>query len=144
MPKTKALTPKQEIFVAEYVKNGGNASAAAQTAYPNQSTEVAAHQGWENLQKPQLAQAIRAEFAKQGITLEKAIKPIVKGLEAKTKEGEDDLTKQMMAHDRWLKASMLDKEDNGVSLNIENATGIEITFKNLGGEDGKSTSGDHA
>ena len=144
MPKTKALTPKQEIFVAEYVKNGGNASAAAQTAYPNQSTEVAAHQGWENLQKPQLAQAIRAEFAKQGITLEKAIKPIVKGLEAKTKEGEDDLAKQMMAHDRWLKASMLDKEDNGVSLNIENATGIEITFKNLGGEDGKSTSGDHA
>ena len=131
--KTRPLTPKQEVFVAEYVKNGGNASAAAQTAYPNQTEGSAKVQGWENLNKPNLAQAIRAEFAKQGITLEKAIRPIVKGLEAKTKEGDDDLTKQLMAHDRWLKASMLDKEDNGVSLNIENATGIEITFKNLGG-----------
>ena len=130
---TRALTPKQEAFVAEYVRNGGNASAAAKKAYPNQADEVAAHQGWENLQKPQLAKAIREEFSRQGVTLEKALKPIVKGLEAKTKEGDDDLTKQLMAHDRWLKASMLDKEDNGVSLNIENATGIEITFKNLGG-----------
>ena len=131
--KTRPLTPKQEVFVAEYVKNGGNAKQAAIKAYPNQTEGSAKVQGWENLTKPNLAQAIRAEFAKQGITLEKAIRPIVKGLEAKTKEGEDDLQKQMMAHDRWLKASMLDKEDNGVSLNIENATGIEITFKNLGG-----------
>ena len=144
MPKTKTLTPKQEIFVAEYVKNGGNAKQAAIKAYPDQNENSAAQQGWQNLQKLELAKAIREEFARQGVTLEKALKPIVKGLEAKSKEGEDDLTKQMMAHDRWLKASMLDKEDNGVSLNIENATGIEITFKNLGGEDGKSTSGDHA
>ena len=133
MPKTKALTPKQEIFVAEYVKNGGNAKQAAIKAYPDQNENSAAQQGWQNLQKLELAKAIREEFARQGVTLEKALKPIVKGLEAKSKEGEDDLTKQMMAHDRWLKASMLDKEDNGVSLNIENATGIEITFKNLGG-----------
>lgn len=131
--KTRPLTHKQEVFVAEYVKNGGNATAAAKVAYPDQTDGSAKVQGWENLTKPNLAQAIRTEFARQGITLEKAIRPIVKGLEAKTKEGDDDLTKQLMAHDRWLKASTLDKEDNGVSLNIENATGIEITFKNLGG-----------
>jgi hypothetical protein len=40
----------------------------------------------------------------------------------------------MMAHDRWLKASMLDRED-GLQLNIENAKGIEITFKNFRNED---------
>lgn len=131
--KTRPLTPKQEVFVAEYVKNGGNAKQAAIKAYPNQNENSAAQQGWQNLQKLELAKAIREEFARQGVTLEKALKPIVKGLEAKSKEGDDDLTKQLMAHDRWLKASMLDKEDNGVSLNIENATGIEITFKNLGG-----------
>ena len=132
--KTRALTPKQEVFVAEYVRNGGNAKQAAIKAYPNQNENSAAQQGWQNLQKLELAKAIRQEFAKQGVTLDKAIRPIVKGLEAKDKDGNDDLQKQMMAHDRWLKASMLDRED-GLQLNIENAKGIEITFKNFRKED---------
>ena len=136
MPKTKekALTPKQEAFVAEYARNGGNAKQAAIKAYPNQKEKSATQQGWENLRKPELAAAIRKEFAKQGVTLDKAIRPIVKGLEAKDKDGNDDLQKQMMAHDRWLKASMLDRED-GLQLNIENAQGIEITFKDFRKED---------
>jgi phage terminase small subunit len=132
MPKTKQLTPKQEAFVAEYVRNGGNAKQAAIVAYPEQNENSAAQQGWQNLQKLELAKAIRDEFNRQGVTLEKALKPIVKGLEAKDKTGADDLTKQMMAHDRWLKASTIDKEDTGLQLNIENAKGIEITFKNMG------------
>ena len=132
--KERGLTPKQEKFVAEYVKNGGNAKQAAIKAYPNQDENSAHTQGWENLQKPALAAAIRREFAKQGVTLDKAIRPIVKGLEAKDKDGNDDLQKQMMAHDRWLKASMLDRED-GLQLNIENAQGIEITFKDFRKED---------
>ena len=132
MPKTKQLTPKQEAFVAEYVRNGGNAKQAAIVAYPGQNENSAAQQGWQNLQKLELAKAIREEFSRQGVTLEKALKPIVKGLEAKDKNGADDLTKQLMAHDRWLKASTIDKEDNGLQLNIENAKGIEITFKNMG------------
>ena len=132
MPKTKQLTPKQEAFVAEYVRNGGNAKQAAIVAYPEQNENSAAQQGWQNLQKLELAKAIREEFNRQGVTLEKALRPIVKGLEAKDKTGADDLTKQLMAHDRWLKASTIDKEDNGLQLNIENAKGIEITFKNMG------------
>ena len=134
MASERKLTPKQEAFVAEYVKNGGNAKAAAIKAYPEQNENSAAQQGWQNLQKLELARAIRQEFAKQGITLDKAIRPIVKGLEAKDKDGNDDLQKQMMAHDRWLKASMLDRED-GLQLNIENAKGIEITFKNFRKDD---------
>ena len=144
MPKKnteKRLTPKQEVFVAEYVRNGGNAKQAAIKAYPNQNENSAAQQGWQNLQKLELAQAIREEFSRQGITLEKALRPIVKGLEAKTKEGEDDLNKQLMAHDRWLKASTIDKNDTGLQLNIENAKGIEITFKNMGASNGTSGSG---
>lgn len=140
---SRKLTPKQEVFAAELIKNGGNATAAAQVAYPNATYGSAKTIGWENLTKLDLAKAIRAEFSKQGVTLEKAVKPIVKGLEAKDKEGNDDLTKQLMAHDRWLKASTLDKED-GVQLNIENASGIEISFKNFGGKNDKSTPGSDA
>ena len=134
----RRLTPKQEIFKAEVVKNGGNATAAAQVAYPNATYGSAKTIGWENMTKLDLAKAIREEFKRQGVTLEKVLKPIVKGLEAVDKEGNDDLTKQMMAHDRWLKASMLDKDDAGLQLNIENAKGIEITFKNMGASNGTS------
>lgn len=134
--KEKRLTPKQEIFSAELVKNGGNATAAALKAYPNATYASAKTIGWENMTKLDLAKSIRKEFSRQGVTLEKALRPIVKGLEAVDKEGNDDLTKQMMAHDRWLKASTIDKEDNGLQLNIENAQGIEITFKNMGGSNG--------
>ena len=132
----RRLTPKQEIFKAEVVKNGGNATAAAQVAYPNATYGSAKTIGWENMTKLDLAKAIREEFKRQGVTLEKVLKPIVKGLEAVDKEGNDDLTKQMMAHDRWLKASMLDKDEAGLQLNIENAKGIEITFKNMGASNG--------
>lgn len=138
--KEKRLTPKQEIFSAELVKNGGNATAAAQVAYPNATYGSAKTIGWENMTKLDLAKAIRQELNRQGVTLEKALRPIAKGLEAKTKDGADDLAKQMMAHDRWLKASTIDKEDNGLQLNIENAQGIEITFKNMGGSNGTSGS----
>ena len=138
--KTRALTPKQEIFSAELIKNGGNATAAALKAYPNATYASAKTIGWENMTKLDLAKAIREEFSRQGVTLEKALRPIVKGLEAKTKDGADDLDKQMRAHDRWLKASTIDKEDNGLQLNIENAQGIEITFKNMGGSNGTSGS----
>lgn len=140
---SRKLTPKQEVFAAELIKNGGNATAAAQVAYPKATYGSAKTIGWENLTKLDLAKAIREEFSRQGVTLEKAVKPIVKGLEAKDKEGNDDLTKQLMAHDRWLKASTLDKED-GVQLNIENASGIEISFKNFGGKNDKSTPGSDA
>lgn len=140
---SRKLTPKQEVFASELIKNGGNATAAAQVAYPKATYGSAKTIGWENLTKLDLAKAIRAEFSKQGVTLEKAVKPIVKGLEAKDKEGNDDLTKQLMAHDRWLKASTLDKDD-GLQLNIENASGIEISFKNFGGKDDKSTPGSDA
>ena len=140
---SRKLTPKQEVFAAELIKNGGNATAAAQVAYPKATYGSAKTIGWENLTKLDLAKAIREEFSKQGVTLEKAVKPIVKGLEAKDKEGNDDLTKQLMAHDRWLKASTLDKEE-GVQLNIENASGIEISFKDFGGKNDKSTPGSDA
>lgn len=135
MKKEKKLTPKQEAFVAEYVRNGGNAKQAAIKAYPNQNENSAEQQGWQNLRKLELAKAIREEFNRQGVTLEKALRPVVKGLEAKTKDGADDLDKQMRAHDRWLKASMIDRDDPSIQLNVGTIKELEITFKNYGVED---------
>lgn len=127
--KTSSLTPKQERFIAEYIRNGNNASAAARKAYPNMTPESASTQGWQNLQKLAISKAIKEEYARQGITLEKAIRPVAKALEAKDREGNDDLDKQMRAHDRFMKDISMG-EESGVQLNIGEAKGIEIKFIN--------------
>ena len=128
------LTAKQEAWAVEYARNGGNAKQAAIKAYPNATEASAGQIGYENLNKLELSKRFREVFAKQGVTIEKGLRPVIKGLEAKDKDGNDDLQKQMMAHDRWLKAINLG-DDNGLQLNIENAKGIEITFKNFRKDD---------
>ena len=128
------LTAKQEAWAAEYIRNGGNATQAAIKAYPENTYKTAKQIGYVNMTKLDLSKEIRREFERQGVTLEKALKPVAKGLEAKDREGKDDLDKQMRAHDRFMKAINMG-EDNGLSLNIENAKGIEITFKNFRKED---------
>lgn len=128
------LTTKQEAFVAEYIRNGGNASAAARKAYPDATPESARVIGVENLAKLNASKEFAKEYARLGITIEKAVLPIVKGLEAKDKYGNDDLDKQMRAHDRFVKDITMG-DDSGLSLNIENAQGIEITFKDFRKED---------
>ena len=127
------LTAKQEAWAAEYIRNGGNAKRAAIKAYPNATERSAEQIGYENLSKLELSKEIKKEFARQGVTLEKALKPVAKGLEAKDREGKDDIDKQLRAHDRFMKAINMG-EDNGLQLNIENAQGIEITFKNMGND----------
>ena len=128
------LTPKQAKFVKEYTTNGGNAADAGRKAYPNQNEKSAAQQGWENLGKPEIAKAIRAEFEKQGITLEKIMKPIAKGLEAKDHDGQDDLQKQFGAHDRAMRALAFG-DDKAVQMNFENVEGIKIMFSDFRKED---------
>ena len=128
------LTAKQEVWAAEYIRNGGNAKQAAIKAYPNATERSAGQIGYENLNKLELSKEIRKEYARQGATLEKALKGVVKALDAKDREGNDDLDKQMRAHDRFIK-DMTMADDNGLQLNIENAQGIEITFKNMGQND---------
>lgn len=128
------LTAKQEAWASEYIRNGGNASAAARKAYPDATPESARVIGFENLTKLNASKEFAKEYARLGVTIEKAALPIVKGLEAKDKDGNDDLDKQMRAHDRLVKdITMCD--DSGLSLNIENAQGIEITFKDFRKED---------
>jgi phage terminase small subunit len=53
MTKPK-LTPKQKVFVDEYVKNKGNATQAALKAYDTDDYQTAASIGEENLKKPEI------------------------------------------------------------------------------------------
>src|SRR5437879_4367451 len=56
------LTPKQQTFVAEYVKDGNATRAATAAGY---SAKTATEIGAENLRKPQIAQAIAEKQAEQ-------------------------------------------------------------------------------
>ena len=57
------MTPKQTLFVAEYLANGLNATKAAISA--GYSAKTAASIGEENLRKPDIAAAIAAKHAKR-------------------------------------------------------------------------------
>lgn len=55
-----ALTPKQERFVQEYLKDGNATAAALAAGYAESSAHVTGH---ENLRKPKIAAAIAAAQA---------------------------------------------------------------------------------
>ncbi len=53
------LTPKQKRFVAEYLVDLNATAAAIRAGYSKKTAEVI---GYENLRKPQIAQAVRLEM----------------------------------------------------------------------------------
>lgn len=130
----RKLTEKQETWAAEYVRNGGNASEAARKAYPEQTKKAAKITAHRNLNNANISKVIKEKFDEKTLTLDEALEPIVDGLRAIDKDGNKDIDKRLRAHDRWLKLMTLDKND-GLQLNIENAQGIEITFKDFSKED---------
>ena len=71
---SKALTAKQERFVAEYLVDLNATQAAIRAGY---SPRSAAIQGWENLRKPEIAAALavgkRAQLQKVGLTAERVL-----------------------------------------------------------------------
>lgn len=138
MPKGDKLTMKQAKFVKEYVANGGNGTKAAAKAYEVKNERTATVIASENLTKPDIQRALLKSAERLGITEDMIMLPVQKALVAVDKEGNDDLDMQLKGHDRIVK--LINGKDNGVSLNIESATGIEISFKNLGGNDGTSRS----
>lgn len=127
----KKLTQKQAKFVKEYVETG-NGTKAIQKAYGgNKSANVAAVMAVENLSKPNIQQALLKAAERMGITEDKIIEPVALALAAKDKNGKPDLDMRLKGHDRIVK--LINGKENGLQLNIENAQGIEITFKDFGG-----------
>lgn len=130
-------TLKQKAFVEEYVRNGGNGTQAALKTYNTDDYKTASAISVENLEKPLIIEELVKTARRLGVTEEKIVSPVIDALDSQ------DLEMRLKGHDRMIK--MLNGKDTGLSLNIENASGIEISFKNFGGKDGnKGTPGSDA
>lgn len=69
MPKGERLTPKQKVFVGEYVEKK-NATEAALKAYETDSRNTARSIGAENLAKPAIKKAVEEALVKLNLTPE--------------------------------------------------------------------------
>lgn len=134
---SKRLTTKQKAFAEEYIRNGGNGTQAAMKVYDTEDNATARSIASENLTKPNIMDELLRTAERLGATREKVVSPVIDALDSQ------DLDMRLKGHDRMIK--MLNGKDTGLSLNIENASGIEISFKNFGGKDGnKGTPGSDA
>lgn len=122
---TKKLTPKERKLVEAKAKGKTHIEAANAANYlPNGSTNTRQVEVARTLNKPHVKEALDIALRRHDITLDKALAPIAKGLQAKkvvSVEGDfyqtdvDDLDMQLKASDRALKLM-------GVHNNSENAT----------------------
>ncbi len=81
-----SLTPKQERFVAEYLIDLNATQAAIRAGY---SEKTAGQVGFENLKKPEIAEAIAAKAGKTAEKLDLSAERVLKGLfEEATRTGE--------------------------------------------------------
>ncbi len=133
---SKRLTTKQKAFAEEYIRNGGNGTQAALKTYETEDYQTASSISKDNLQKPLILEELVKTARRLGVTEEKIVSPVIDALDSQ------DLDMRLKGHDRMIK--MLNGKDSGLSLNIENASGIEISFKNFGGKDDKSAPGSDA
>lgn len=71
MPRRRnnELTLKEKSFVKEYVKNGGNGTQAALTAF-NTKKKNAQGTAWKVLQRPHITEAIEEVLNRKGLTLD--------------------------------------------------------------------------
>lgn len=81
-----SLTPKQERFVAEYLIDLNATQAAIRAGY---SEKTAGQAGFENLKKPEIADAIAAKAGKTAEKLDLSAERVLRGLfEEATRTGE--------------------------------------------------------
>ena len=118
----KKMTVKKEKFLAEYIKNDGNGTAAAKEVYDVSSDSSAAAIASKVLKDENVMSALREEMARQGITLEKVVAPVAKGL------ADGDIKVQLSAHDRAVRLLGITEKNNSPSINFS------IDRANFGGE----------
>ena len=123
----KKPTVKERKLV-KGIAQGKSITQAALDAYDTTSPDSAKAIGSRALTKVNVQEALHAEFQKQGITLEQAVAPIKKALNAKKVvqvEGDfyetevDDLDMQIKGSDRALKLmGVSGKDDSGNTYNF--------------------------
>ena len=80
-PQRRPLTPK-EIKLVNGIAQGKTKRQAAVEAYNAKTLETASSMASEALKKPNVQEALAEAFAKHGITIDAATKPIADGLKA--------------------------------------------------------------
>lgn len=123
----KKLTIKQKKFVKAYIANDGNGRDAAKAAYDVKTDGVAASIASENLNKPNIREAIEQALAKHEITIDAAVKPIADGLHATRTivAGDHEQGLEVADHSIRLKASGMalklmgaEKQEGGNTFNF--------------------------
>jgi phage terminase small subunit len=134
--KPRALTTKQRKFVKAKAE-GLTGVAAAQIAYDTTDYNTAAMIASDNLRKPNIQEAVQAEMAKQGITLEAIIRPVKEALEADkvsiVGNGEKAMAEVTPDHSVRLKAVSIASQFMGIGKNNDN-TPPSIHFHGYVGE----------
>lgn len=121
MGRPTIKTPKLTIKQAKFVKakaEGKTGVEAAMIAYDTDSYSVANAIAGENLRKPSIREALHAELSRQGITIEKIVKPVVNAL------NNENIEIQLKGHDRAIKLLGVDKQEGGTTnynfINVAN------------------------
>lgn len=122
MTKKPPISPKEARLVKAVVE-GANQTEAGLAADSDRTPESA--RVWANkaLQKATVQEALHMEMAKQGITLEKIVKPIADALEAEkvhiVGNGDQAMAEVMPDHSIRLKASSMAQDLMGLKKNQE-------------------------
>lgn len=118
------MTPKQSRFVAEYLIDGNATQAAIRAGY---SAKTAYSIGEENLRKPEIAAAVKAEheklLAKTGITAERVLQEM-------GRLAFSDVSRLFTADGALKPLSQLTPEDSAC------IAGLEVIIKNAEAGDG--------
>lgn len=123
------LTPKQEKFVVEYGKNGGNGTKAALVAYDTDNERVASSIASENLAKPNIYDEARAALAKHNVTLDRMSKVVSDALDAE-EDGKIKHETRLNAVKTATTLYKLGEREKDVQINIGEVKGLEVVFKN--------------
>ena len=119
----------KEAKLIKGIAEGKTKQQAALEAYDTTSPATASSIASETLKKPNVREALYAELARQGITLEKIIKPVADALDAKIRiksvvSGETveidapDLEMNLKGHDRAVKLMGLQNTGEGGTTNF--------------------------
>lgn len=123
------LTPKQEKFVVEYGKNGGNGTKAALVAYDTDNERVASSIASENLAKPNIYDEARAALARHNVTLDRMSKVVSDALDAE-EGGKIKHETRLNAVKTATTLYKLGEREKDVQINIGEVKGLEVVFKN--------------
>lgn len=127
--KLRPLTVKQAKFVKAKAQ-GLTGVAAVQEAYGLTDYKTAAVIASQNLNKLSIQEAVQAEMAKQGITLEAIIRPVKEALEAEkvsiVGNGEQAMAEVTPDHSVRLKAVSIASQFMGINKNNDASPSIHF------------------